>query len=271
MRSSSRTSPPAGSLPDGGFSVPGRRALGCLLLHGLTGHVEEMRPLADALAARGFAVRVPRLAGHGTDLADLARTSWSDWFRSASQGFDALAAEGPRVAVFGLSMGSLLALHLAATRPAVAALVCAATPIRLTDWRIRWIPLMARIPAVRRRFALIPKRGGPDVSDPAVRAESPSYSSTPLISVREMLRLRATVLRELSAVQQPVLLLQGRHDHAVRASSVRALRRRLGSRAVETHVLERSWHVLTVDVERDLVGRVVGDFLDRVEAGALAG
>jgi carboxylesterase len=229
-----------------------------------------MRPLAEALAARGFAVRVPRLAGHGTDVADLARTDWSDWFRSATTGFDALAAEVPRVAVAGLSMGSLLALHLAATRPEVAALVSAATPITLADWRIRLIPLAAQIPAVRRRLALIPKRGGPDVSDPAVRAASPSYRSTPLVAVQEMLRLRATVMRELAYVTQPALLLQGRNDHTVRASSVRALRRRLGSRVVETHVLERSWHVLTVDVERDEVGRLAGDFLERVESGAVA-
>ena len=44
------------------------------------------------------------------------------------------------------------------------------------------------------------------------------------------------------------------------------LRRRLGSRHVESHVLERSWHVVTEDVERDEVGRLAVDFLTRVEA-----
>jgi carboxylesterase len=102
-----------------------------------------------------------------------------------------------------------------------------------------------------------------------VRAQSPSYRATPLVAILEMLRLRATVLRELAYVKQPALLLQGRQDHTVRASSVRALRCRLGSRVVETHVLPRSWHVLTVDVERDEVGRLAGDFLERVDAGSI--
>jgi len=241
------------------------------VLHGLTGHPDEMRPLAEALAAEGFAVHVPRLAGHATDVADLARTSWSDWFRSATRGFEALAAEVPRVAVAGLSMGSLLALHLAATRAEVAGLVCAATPIRLADWRTRLVPLAAQIPALRRRLALIPKRGGPDVSDPAARAASPSYRATPLVAVHEMLRLRGMVVRELPWITQPTLVLHGRYDRTVRTSSVRVLRRRLRSRVVETHVLQRSAHVLTVDVDRDEIGRVVADFLGRVERATPGG
>jgi esterase/lipase len=35
-------------------------------------------------------------------------------------------------------------------------------------------------------------------------------------------------------------------------------------------VLERSWHVLTTDVDREEVGRLAADFLERVEAGAVA-
>ena len=170
------------------------------------------------------------------------------------------------MAVAGLSMGSLLALHLAATRRAdVAALVCCATPIAFVDWRTRLLPLIAWVPAVRRRLAILPKRGGPDVSDPAVRAASLSYRSTPLVAAEELLRLRATVMRELAWVTPPVLLLQGRQDHTVPVSSVGRLRRRLGSSAVETHVLEHSWHVLTTDVDREEVGRLAADFLERVE------
>ena len=33
---------------------------------------------------------------------------------------------------------------------------------------------------------------------------------------------------------------------------------------VEAHVLERSWHVITTDVERAEVGRLAADFLERV-------
>ena len=49
------------------------------------------------------------------------------------------------------------------------------------------------------------------------------------------------------------------------ASNLALLRARIGSRWVETHVLERSWHVVTLDYDRDEVGRLAADFLARVE------
>src|SRR5437867_4161013 len=157
------------------FSLPGSRPLGCLLVHGFTGTPAEMRPLGEALAKRGFPVHAVRLAGHGTSIDDLAGTRWPEWFASVEDGVAQLLATAPRLAVAGMSMGSLLALHLAATRPAdVAALVLCGTPLRLSDWRLRTLPLITRIPPLARRYAVMPKaNGGPDVADPIARAASP--------------------------------------------------------------------------------------------------
>jgi hypothetical protein len=44
------------------------------------------------------------------------------------------------------------------------------------------------------------------------------------------------------------------------------LRGALGGGWFEAHVLERSWHVITMDVERERVAALVVDFLSRVEA-----
>src|SRR5207244_9862800 len=132
-----------------------------------------MRPLGDALAARGFPVRGVRLAGHGTDIADLARTTWTDWYASVEEDLARLRDDVPRVAIAGMSVGALLALHAAATGAAgVVALVLCGTPIRLADARVRWLPALARIPWLARRWAVIPKVNGPDIADPAARAAS---------------------------------------------------------------------------------------------------
>jgi len=253
-------------VPRDAFALPGARSLGCLLVHGLTATPDEMRPLGDALAARGFAVRGVRLAGHGTHVADLSRTAWTDWFASVEEGLARLRADVPRVAIAGMSLGALLALHAGATAaPDIAALVLCGTPIRLGDGRVRWLPLLARIPWLARRWAVIPKAGGPDIADPVARAATLSYPALPLRAVVELLRLQAIVRGELGRVTQPALLLHGRHDHSAPLENVRLLRDRLGSRDVEAHVLERSWHVVTLDHDRDEAARLAGDFLERVD------
>jgi carboxylesterase len=256
-----------------GFRLPGSRALGCLLIHGFTATPDEMRPLGEALAVAGFPVRAVRLAGHGTTVDDLARTGWRDWYASVEAGWAALARDVGRVAAVGMSLGALLALHLAASRPAgVAALVLCGTPARLGDLRLRLLPLLARLPWFARRFAVIRKRdGAPDIADPVARAASRSYPAMPLAGVLELLRCQAAVAAELGRVRQPALLLHGRHDHSVPLASLAVLRRRLGSTHVEHRVLERSCHVVTVDCDRDEVARLAVDFLGRVESGRLAG
>src|SRR5207244_10546885 len=73
------------------FSLgPAEAAVGVLVLHGFTGTPFEMRLLGDSLAARGWAVEGPCLAGHGGSTADLAGSGWPDWVATADQALDRL-------------------------------------------------------------------------------------------------------------------------------------------------------------------------------------
>ena len=77
---------------------------GVLCLHGFTGTPFEVRPLAEALAGRGYTVLAPQLAGHCGTMAELVRTGWPDWLASASAALDRLiAASGGPVAIAGFS------------------------------------------------------------------------------------------------------------------------------------------------------------------------
>ena len=230
-----------------------------------------MRPLGEALATRGFPVRAVRLPGHASTVEELAGTRWTDWFGEVLREGEGLAAETRAVAVVGMSLGALLGLHLAATHAAlVRALVLCGTPIEPRGLRLRLLPFLARVPWFAERWAIIPKRGGgPDIADPAARAASRSYRAMPLGGILELLALQHVVRGELERVRQPALLLHGRGDHSAPVANLVRLRQRLGSRTVEAHVLERSWHVVTLDYDRDAVARLAADFLDRVERGVV--
>jgi carboxylesterase len=86
-----------------------------LLLHGFTSHpLLTLGPLPQVLREAGFAVSQPALPGHGTRPENLLKVRWQDWLLAAREAYAALPE--PR-GVVGLSMGALLAAHLAAERP----------------------------------------------------------------------------------------------------------------------------------------------------------
>jgi carboxylesterase len=239
---------------------------GVLCLHGFTGTPYEIAPLARALAAAGFAVSAPLLAGHGQDAAALAATSWQDWLASAEAAFDHLrAATGDgRLAVAGLSMGGLLALRLAASRPtAVAALVLMSVPLRLPAWQSGVLRGFAHLPAFlrRRRLASIAKRGGSDVTDEHVRDENPGLNELPLAGLADLVALADLVRRDLRTITTPALVAHGERDRTVPQSASFELAGSLASPTVERLWLPRSGHLLPADVERSQLCEAVVRFL----------
>lgn len=239
-----------------------------MLVHGFGATADEMRPLGEALADAGHPVVGVLLPGHGTTVRDFAVHGRNAWMREVTAATGDLRRAGHDVAVAGMSMGALLALAQAATSPTdVAALVLCGAALDVADRRGPWLARLAgRLPLVARLLPWLPKPGGRDISDPAARAASPAYDRLPLPALAELFALQMEARAALPAVRQPTLVLHGRHDHAVPVTVVERLRRRLGSEWIEAHVLERSWHVVTMDVERAEVARLAVDFLDRVEA-----
>ncbi len=245
---------------------------GCLLVHGFTATPWEMRYLGAHLHAAGYTVHGVRLAGHATSPADLERSTWREWYASARQGLLALQGSAPRTVVVGQSMGALLALRLAVEHPeTVAGVALLAPALRLSARWLQWMrpafPLV--LPFLTPRFRFVPK-GDSDVADPQMRAETPSYRQIPLRAVHQLLQLQRHVRGLLPRVAQPLLVLHSQQDHTCPVANVDLLRRRVPG-PVETQLLARSYHVVSVDVERDDVAAAVADFTARALAARPAG
>jgi carboxylesterase len=231
---------------------------GVLCLHGITGTPFEIRPLAEALGRRGCTVLAPTLAGHGGTLADLAASGWQDWLRSAEDALGSLQARvgGAPVAICGFSMGGLLALRLAHLFPErVTALVVMSTPLRLRRLQVAGIRALARLPIDYRAHptACIPKLAGSDISDPDLRYENPGLRAFPIAALKALLDLMDTVRADLPAIQAPALVVHGRQDHTVPMEDSLELTGCLGSSVIERLWLDKSFHIVTLDIERDLV------------------
>jgi carboxylesterase len=226
-----------------------------------------MRPLGDAIAAAGHPVRGVLLPGHGATVREFAAHGRAAWRDAVADAVGELRAAGHDVAVGGMSMGALLAItHAVAAPQDVSALVLCGAAVEVADRRAAWLGMAGRLRGLARLVPPLPKPGGRDISDPAARAASPAYDRLPLGALAELFGAQAEARAALGRVTQPTLILHGRHDHAVPVRVVDRLRAALASEWIETHVLERSWHIVTLDVEREHAARLVVDFLDRVEA-----
>ncbi len=236
--------------------------VGCLLLHGFTGTPFEMLPIGEALAKRGYAVRAPLLPGHGTRVEDLASSTWPQWFAAAMDAWTDLGRHSPTRVVGGLSMGALLALHLAHELPHEVRAVAALAPAlelasqrsaEISRW-VRWLPVLPR------RLAIVPKRPS---KVPGVGRLTPAYDEIPLRSLASMIALQRRVRVELPAIKAPVLVVDGGRDDTVSPAAATAIEARLGSAVKPRRRFERSGHILTEGADAGTVVEAVADFFDR--------
>lgn len=236
----------------------GEGSRGVLLIHGFAGTPPELRRLGVHLAARGWRCHAPALAGHALTPEAHAASGRADWMASAQAALDELRGECSTVAVCGQSMGGAMALHLAATNPDVAAVAALAAPIWLRDWRLRLLP------ALRHVVPWHSPSGEIDLYDQDAIAELWSYDRRSTRAIVEFHRFISAVGRELVSVRAPVLLIHGARDRTIDPANMEDIARRLVcSTEVETLLLPRSGHALSVDVDRELVNERVAAWLER--------
>jgi len=278
------------ALADRGIFLPADGGCTVLLLHGLTGSPTELGYLAYNLRHRGgHSVHCPRLVNHGQPLGVLARTTWRQLYGSAREAFlearSAARAKRVPLVVGGLSLGAILSLMLAAEYPDdVAGAACLSPTLFYDGWNVPWyhklIPLVNYTPlkyfsyfresapfglkdeALRRKISAQYEKMSPHDSGDAA---SLGYAHFPVRLFCEMLPLIAQCKRMLPAVTSPVLLVQAANDDMTGPKNSEFIRDRIGSARSELVLLEKSYHVVSADLERT----AVADHLQRF-CGSLA-
>jgi carboxylesterase len=247
------------------ISVDGDPGQGAVLaLHGFAGTPNELRPVTDLAVRRHLFVRAPRLAGHGPNARELMNVGWTDWVKTATDALlDLHARAATKVVVCGLSLGSLLATHLAATYPdRVAGLIVMSNPTWL---RFPSPGLMLELCDLVKPFDnnfFIPKAGA-DIREPEARRMHMTYDVNPGKSAVEVLRAGRLVRTELSAVKCPTLVVHGRYDQVCAVTNAERFARALGTTDVEVAIMPNSGHIVTVDWDRGTVAERIDEFFAR--------
>ncbi|HET7481817.1 MAG TPA: alpha/beta fold hydrolase [Actinomycetota bacterium] len=236
------------------FSL-GQGPTGCLLIHGFTGSPQSLRPVGDYLAARDIGCFALRLPGHGTTWEDLNSRSSEEWAGAADAALTKMKAEHDEVFIVSLSFGSAVALHLAANRPDDVAGIVGLASFVLTNDPRRFLS-----PIIKLVAKSLPGVGN-DICDP--NAKELCYDRLPTSAAWSMLKFCKDVRAEMPQVRCPVLLIHSRNDHTAHPDSSRFIHDHISSTDKELIWLDRSYHVITLDYEKDTVFEKTYEFISK--------
>jgi carboxylesterase len=234
-------------------------SIGCLLLHGLTSSLATVSNLVPYLEVRGIPHAMPTLRGHGTRPEDLRGVTWHHWYEDAERALDELLDRCDRVVVMGLSMGGVVALHLAVQRPerlAGVATVAAALQLQVAGGFL--LPLLARTS----RLAAVDVRKA--FADQSLVPTATNYPAAPISAVAGLAAFGKLVERELPRIRVPLLTIYTPQDRVVVPAKALVIHERAGTPPDRKRLLAfpNSGHEMLMDRDRDAVCEAIVAFIE---------
>lgn len=265
------------------FFLKGTNGKGVVLIHGITGTPSEMRYLGKNLQKAGFTVLCNTLPRHCDTLGELKKVTWQEIEAACIEDLDYLKKDCAQVYLAGLSMGALMSIHLAYRFPAdVAAVVALAPTIFYDGWAIHkgkiFMNLVWQVPALRNSINI--REGWPyGLKDEEVRnniqrfykdAQASKFDNQvlafgspflPLANLYQHHLFTKIVKDELALVKTPILIIHAKEDDMTSPKNSQYVYDNIGSTPKFLVLLEDSYHMITIDKEKDKVAEEVIKFL----------
>ena len=249
-----------------------------LLIHGLQGVPTEMLTLAKRLHKAGYSVSVPHFKGYGYTEGDTADsvTPWRDWRGQVMLELRNMQKHYKTVSVGGLCIGAVLALSVAEEASAdISGLSLLATTLFYDGWSIPWyrfmLPLGYYTPL---RYIYAYKEREPfGLKNQQLRrwvaremrhktSSIAGASNLTLPAIHEASLLIKSVKRNLHKVTAPALIIHAVEDDVSTPRSADFVTTHIGSANVRKVMLHNSYHMITMDNEREQVADETIKFLD---------
>lgn len=240
------------------------------MLHGLGANSTELVRLAKDLHAQGFTVVAPNIPGYcyGSSIA-----GWREWVATVQAYHWALQKTYASVSVVGLSMGATLALALAQREELVSAVFLSAA-LAYDGWAMPWYQFLSKFAAwipftSQYKFHETEPYGVKNAEmramiKRAMQRDHMSESGVDVLSVKYLLegqRLIRDVRENIEEVTCPSLLIHAVDDETVHIRNAQWLYKHISATEKDMIYLGDSYHMITVDNERETVSQETARFL----------
>ncbi|RFU61055.1 alpha/beta hydrolase [Peribacillus glennii] len=230
---------------------------GILICHGFNGTPQSVEYLGRKFAEHGFTVNSIRLKGHGTTLEEMESCNYHDWIKDVEDGFLLLKQTCSKVFVIGQSMGGALALDLAGKVDCDGVMTINAA-LNVPDYEhYRHLTAPRFIP-----------EGKPDIKDPD--AVEITYTQVPINAIHQLLSLMESTRGSLQKVKSPILLFHSPEDHVVPHECSYEIFHLVSSKVKSMVPLNNSYHVASLDYDRDIIIEAAIAFINSKNKDSLA-
>jgi carboxylesterase len=244
-----------------------------------------MQYLERRMRQAGYRAHNPSIpgCGFGTRENRFDTGTWRQWLAFVSGELDALSRDHERVFVAGLCIGAVLALRLAIERPhQVAGLSLVSTTLAYDGWQTPWYRVLAPLAyhTPLRRMIAWPERHPYGVKNERLRewvmramdahgVSEVGAAYMPLSGIHEAHQLIRAVRRDIAKVTAPTLIQHAIEDDVASTRSAEFVALGIRSPQVRTILYSNSYHILTIDNDKQSVAdETIGFF--RGPAGAAA-
>ena len=214
--------------------------VGILVLHGFACTTQSVQPWAEAFAKRGYTVKMPILAGHGTTPEDLYNTTIEQLVHSATAALEWLQERTEHQVICRFDFGGTIAQHLAQQYHVDGLLLLNAAyqlPAKMLD----------NVEAVIQSSDTYGPIGTADIKNP--RATVYRYDKYPVALAREMIIFTKDVAAQSNRIQAPLLVMHSTDDHVLPPQTVDHLIATASSKEKHLIMLQDSYHYALVDYD----------------------
>jgi len=225
-----------------------------------------MQLLGEYLHQQGFTVQGINYPGHDQPLTKMPDSRWQEWYEHIVENYQKLVQKYTNVSIIGFSTGCPLALYLAANNPVKHLVLLSPFLAIRHEWYYLLRPevllfslgyFLSDVPRLRgwRRLPVWDK-----VMQQAIE-EVAYFQTFNLATVRSAIELINRVKPLLPQIDVPTLIIQSPKDRVVDPEGARIIYQQLGSKKKKLYWLQESDHIISLDIEREIVFAQIKDFL----------